>query len=426
MTADTASTQYVRALDGVRGVAILAVMVHHLAQDAGQMQLHVSDWLAKILTVLSYGYGGVDVFFVLSGFLITSILLEQKSHKHYFSFFYARRVLRIFPLYYGVLFLVLALPVASNFPQLCMRYRQYDMYLWCYGTNIIQALTGKWLFGNLMHFWTLAVEEQYYLLCPLVVWLCSRPVLKTICLCGIFLPPILRLVIVQLAQPDPNSACIMATTLTPCHLDGLALGSFIAVCLPDWISSGRSSGYGRLLSVYTVVAAVVFFALHQLQEIPLIVAVGPTLFAVWAFLIIKAIVVTKNPLSGNAIARVFENGFLVFFGVYSYGLYVIHGVIRPPVFPMTEIVAAAGSDDLGWFVHALLFTAACTGLAVLSYKFYESQFLKLKRYFPRHDHAPAVPLPGGLLESDQEGGSGAGTRVDTDAGSAADTGAVDK
>src|SRR5262249_2846553 len=119
-------------------------------------------------TILARGWMGVDLFFVLSGFLITGILLDSRGADGYFSSFYARRFLRIFPLYYGFLalwFLVLAYVFGSAYSDLFARERQ--VWFWSYTANWGRPDE----LGALGHFWSLAIEEQFYLVWPLVVWL---------------------------------------------------------------------------------------------------------------------------------------------------------------------------------------------------------------------------------------------------------------
>ena len=152
------------SLDGWRGVAILLVFVRHyfLTTNAHTW------WLKGLSGVASAGWIGVDLFFVLSGFLITGILLDTRGHKRYFLNFYARRTLRIFPLYYGVLFGALALT-----PFLHLQWRVGDITHFLYIDNIsVQfnpALMKVMPWLNLDAMWSLAVEEQFYLLWPAII-----------------------------------------------------------------------------------------------------------------------------------------------------------------------------------------------------------------------------------------------------------------
>ena len=157
-------------LDGIRGIALLAVMLSH-----GGPLIIRGGILSKILVYsMVPGWSGVELFFVLSGFLIAGILLKTKSADNYFSSFYARRFLRIFPIYY--LAVTVALLVAGHnswwnaqLPPLLKTRIAYYFYLqnWPIFWKNHVFIVGN-AFG---HFWSLAVEEQFYLICPLIIWL---------------------------------------------------------------------------------------------------------------------------------------------------------------------------------------------------------------------------------------------------------------
>src|SRR5262249_22300996 len=149
----------------------------------------------------SMGWMGVDIFFVLSGYLITSILLEQRGEAHFFRNFYMRRVLRLFPLYY-FLFLVAAVLT----PFLHVHWRPAHLALMFYGANVVLPFDNS--IGslgplNLFHVWSLSVEEQFYLIWPwLVGSSLSKGTLRRVCLAGIVAAPVLRLVLLYgHAQP---------------------------------------------------------------------------------------------------------------------------------------------------------------------------------------------------------------------------------
>ena len=155
-------------LDAIRGLAILLVTVYRFNGGAAGAEEHVNS----VFRLATLGFRGVDLFFVLSGFLITGILLDTKRQPGYFRNFYARRALRIFPLYFGVLFVAFfVLPIASpRIAAIFAEARDHQAWLWLYGTNILQARNGGWPFGHFDHFWSLAVEEHFYLVWPLVIF----------------------------------------------------------------------------------------------------------------------------------------------------------------------------------------------------------------------------------------------------------------
>src|SRR4030095_11127987 len=161
MKAATLTKSYYPALDGLRGFAILGVLLQHNF---------------SFLPIPKYGWVGVDLFFVLSGFLITEILLKTKEHKNYLPNFYIRRILRIFPLYYGSLILFFALgPLVSQFKDQYSYYSANQGMLWAYLQNWLYIakprLDDHTVFS---HFWSLSVEEQFYLVWPLLVLACNK------------------------------------------------------------------------------------------------------------------------------------------------------------------------------------------------------------------------------------------------------------
>ncbi len=174
--------KHLPALDGLRGIAVMMVMVHHL------FLTKVYPVPERVEMLVHSGWMGVDLFFVLSGFLITGILLDAKHGPHRFINFYMRRVLRIFPLYYGVLaFFLIFLPLLSvmlgggpSFLRSMVAeldpIRVHQWRLWLY----LQNFGGSWKLFN--HFWSLAVEEHFYLFWPAVIFFTSeRGALRACC-----------------------------------------------------------------------------------------------------------------------------------------------------------------------------------------------------------------------------------------------------
>jgi peptidoglycan/LPS O-acetylase OafA/YrhL len=210
-------------LDGVRGLAILLVLTFHFAvmYDCEEMLRHW--WLRP----LAGGWCGVDLFFVLSGCLITGILLDAKGGSHFFRNFYARRALRIFPLYYGFLVLIfLARPVFALSSDALADMDRARSWLGLYGQNVWLMFSGRWLPPLVNHLWSLAVEEQFYLAWPFLVWLCSRRRLAWVC-GGVLAGCLALRVAMMLAGLDPMVAYVFTLT----RLDGFAAGGLVALAL---------------------------------------------------------------------------------------------------------------------------------------------------------------------------------------------------
>ena len=196
-------------LDGLRAVAIFAVIL-----------LHAGVWRS--------GGVGVDLFFVLSGFLITGILLDAKASapawRAYAWPFYMRRALRIFPVAFAALGLVFVVaPALGVWPATPFG---EQIWFWTYLSNWY-AGPRSYATMHLQHFWSLAVEEQFYLVWPLIVWSCPRSTLKRICVAGVILIPLLRMLIA--AQYIHVSATAMALVPTVLRFDGLAAGAWLAI-----------------------------------------------------------------------------------------------------------------------------------------------------------------------------------------------------
>ena len=216
---------YVPALDGIRGIAIILVMLHHFTLYSGLRDDSLADKLFYHSTYA--GWVGVDLFFVLSGFLITGILIDAKRTDGYFRNFYVRRFLRIFPLYYGVLIVAfLLIPrlvhLGSNYQELL----QQQAWYWTYLINIRIALEGWPVNGTLAHFWSLAIEEQFYLVWPFVIFALNKRSLLKLCAALALISLVIRLLLGMSDYP-----VTAAYVLTIARIDTLAIGAFLAVAV---------------------------------------------------------------------------------------------------------------------------------------------------------------------------------------------------
>ncbi len=381
---------HVPVLDGIRGLAILAVMWNHATHYGGT---HAFDAWFNYLSW--WGWIGVDLFFVLSGYLITGILLDSRGSSRFFGNFYARRALRIFPLYYAVVaFSFLVLPPllppaqAERFGRIAGDGPYYLLYL----QNFVLARGGV-RHGVLGVTWSLAIEEQFYFVWPSVVYFCSPRELKRLT-GALFVTALVCRAVFSLGL---HLAPFSIYVLTPCRMDSLAAGAYLAVRareaggLQALAPAARRIGFAAALAA---VALVVGERLGGLVDIwtpgqgPISIIVGFRLVALAAGALL-VLVVTAKPAS--RLHRVFASPRLRFFGIYAYGLYLVHlpicGVLAVYVFgpayrqPPHTFPMIWGTEIFGQILFYGLALACVVPVAWLSYHLYEKHFLKLKRFF---------------------------------------------
>jgi peptidoglycan/LPS O-acetylase OafA/YrhL len=343
---------YLPELDGLRGLAILWVVLYHCDP------LLQGTWMHR---VAEWGWAGVDIFFVLSGFLITANLLGARDKPHYFHNFHARRALRIWPVYVLVLAVVyLNAPwfIVPNAGVLgAIKVAPWLAYIF-----FVQNLFHLSLPSALGPTWALAVEEQYYFLwAPLVRWLRRPWMLAVVLTCALICSPLLRHLNPQWLWTLPSHTLI--------KLDGIALGSLMALGLYT-IQLNRRVCLWLGIGVFVLGIAAAATVAGGTALLDTALAAG---FA-GAVLAAMASSGAHNPL--NALLR---RGPLAFYGRISYGLYMIH---------------IAAFIFIGWFDLRMVRYGMSGNLAVVAARFavstalatalwygFESQILKLKRYF---------------------------------------------
>jgi peptidoglycan/LPS O-acetylase OafA/YrhL len=371
---------------------------HFVVHDEG-----VKSRLAKVFVGCGrLGWIGVDVFFVLSGFLITRILLRAKGRPSYFRSFYMRRVLRIFPLYYGVLLVIFGLiPLVyrSHDPDVLRIYGD-QMWLWTYSSNILNAIRGDFAFNadwlSLNHFWTLCVEEHFYLVWPALVLFLNRRMLVRVSLGIMLLVPILRTVLVSL-----HVSAWTLLTFTPCRFDALVMGGLLA------IGASERDGFRQLLrwapfvfGASVAALMVIVCVKHQgsASLAPLMQSIGYSLLGTAS----GALLILALSPRANWLTRNLQNRALAGLGKYSYGAYVLHQLLQPTFFrwfPPARIAAATGSELAGVVGHAALGFVLSIAAALLSWHAYEKHFLRLKKYFTYSAPPANVPEGGGVMPS---------------------------
>jgi peptidoglycan/LPS O-acetylase OafA/YrhL len=385
-TAEAAGARHVTELDGIRGLAILLVLITHFGVYGHES---VGWFGAAYHKLVDFGWSGVDLFFVLSGFLITGILLESKGSPGYFRSFYMRRVLRILPLYYCavMVFFIVLLPAlrilapgratitgATRLPAIEQLWYYFHLSNWRIAYNVT--------YNGVDHFWSLAIEEQFYAVWPLVVFLLSRRALLRVCGGVMALSFMLRSLpsVHASMQHYPH----VVYCLTPFRVEPLALGSCLAVLISDerfrahwreWAAAAAGAGALCLAVVMAVTRSSSFepipMAMFGYSGVGLVAAAG----------VCYAAMRSGASSPGAAFLR---SPALVELGRLSYGIYVIHrplSILAPPV-------QAALMPRIGGVAASLVVTfvgsAASYFLAIGSWHWIEQPFLRLKSRFPYH------------------------------------------
>ena len=383
MRASTAATSAspsearIPALNGVRGLAILLVLIwHYFVVDAHP---EPGSFLDTLKGAFKLTFAGVDLFFVLSGFLIGGILIRYRGTENFFQVFYARRFARLMPIYMAMiaLYVLLSPWLAANGTEaarwLLDGHSQtipawtYVLYLQNFTMAAIKDWGGEWLAVT----WSLAIEEQFYLLAPLLVWL---------------LP--LRYLRADAPRPhrtvaDPTAPVALFATggpmaayvLLPCRWDALCIGMLIATQIHVYGYEARLRGNQSMLAALLGLAFVTVAVITALglgaASVPM-ATLGYTLLGLAAGAIIVAALYHDNPI----LQAVFANSALAWLGRVSYGVYIlhqpVHGSSRSPMTAASRKLS--GPTDLALVLVALLLTCV---VAELSYRYFEKPILDL-------------------------------------------------
>lgn len=378
------------ALDGVRGIAILTVFLYDCLKVPGGGLLNLVLRKASVA-----GWTGVDLFFVLSGFLITGILIDSRGKPGYLRSFFARRSLRIFPLYFlalAVTFVAVpqlaqywspAQPVALKVSELS----RDQFWYWTYLQNWHFAYEGHWPQVNYLgHFWSLAVEEQFYLVWPFVVGYLATRSLAKVCWACIGLALALR---VGLSISGAPAIALYVPTVT--RMDSLCLGALFAMGLRSPVWYPRLVRWAWPMMSLLAVVIVGIDAVWPLLKTEQVGSqtIGHTLLGLmFGCFVFSAAAVSPQ----HGFARVLSLRCLTLPGQFSYAMYVIHRPIYKLVLKLNSSVLPESVQPLAIFAATLLATLA---VSALSWRFFEKPFLSLKALFPRPGESPAgrEPVP---------------------------------
>jgi peptidoglycan/LPS O-acetylase OafA/YrhL len=363
------------ALDGVRGLAILMVICSH----AFESNYNSGGFLLRFIgRLFYYGLFGVDLFFVLSGFLITGILYDSLDDDGYFRKFYVRRALRIFPLYYGVLGVCLLLTWPLNLHWGVMGWLLVFYLQNLRPAGILSLYPGAHIV--LYHFWSLAVEEQFYLVWPAVVFFVrGRSGLLRTTLIASAGALMLRLILVVFGA---SPFAIHVTTI--CRADSLLLGGALALLYRSrrWAQVAKAAPWGFAGAMAILVGMILIVEPH-LAGHPMGVRLWGEGFS-YTFLALASVgLIAWSLQPGSLCSWLFELRPLRFLGKYSYGIYVLHVLVLAVMnLPLrAALLGATHSKLIAVAGAALTSLAVSIAAAYLSYHFYERPFLRLKHRF---------------------------------------------
>jgi peptidoglycan/LPS O-acetylase OafA/YrhL len=370
--------KYIAALDGIRGLAILLVLLIHIQQTGVvPAEFHLLN------LVMHGGWCGVDLFFVLSGFLITLGLLDSKGSSNYFSAFYMRRVLRIFPLYYTVLASVIVCSALFAHYMIFPSWRGWIPQHLLFVEN--WWMPWKDLTNNVLaHFWSLGIEEQFYFVWPACVWLLPRRRLAvlSVAVCAAVLA--LRFYVIQHYNPLP--LVVFMNTVT--RVDTLMVGALCAIVMRDrtllahvrrWLPTVAAIGACCVAVIVVGVRGISAqrYYTQTLGFTALALTFGP--LVMWAYLFRG---------SSNWYDRFFSMRPLTDLGKYSYGIYVYHYPVIVIAKMLFGTSAWFGHDNLRGLLFSFGAVVIAICVAVVSYELFEKRFLRLKRYFePSHERS---------------------------------------
>jgi peptidoglycan/LPS O-acetylase OafA/YrhL len=376
-----ASSHAVRELDGLRGIAILMVVLHHLWPSEGP--------LARFLPLANLGWLGVDLFFAISGALITGILVDSRGKPAYFRNFYARRALRIFPLYYLFVAAAFVAPLVQHGSGAAFLERSGSpVYYVFYLGNVPEAFFGKDPPCFLAVLWSLAIEEQFYVSFPFVVRALSPKALVRLLAAIVALAPLLRLALALAWPENPRLEYLFLF----CRADVIALGGLVAIAMrdPSFRPSRRIIDGAVVVSLGAVAVAARGGALER--ESIFGRTAGYSLVA-FAFASLVLFVLANREAARTRALRFAP---LCYLGQLCYGLYLLH---RPADVLVGRVLSVLALHPPAAAVLAID-VAAAVGIATASYYALEKPLLRLKRHFARDGSArPEAPAA-----ADDDGG----------------------
>jgi peptidoglycan/LPS O-acetylase OafA/YrhL len=363
--------RHIKALDGLRAFAVSLVMLYHLG-----------TYKLGGLTI-EFGWVGVQLFFVLSGFLITQILLNDRDQAlgDYLKRFYWRRSLRIFPLYFFYLLLVTAMFLASRQP---VKFVEQAPFLFTYTYNF-SSLTDAWYHSAfLTHLWSLSVEEQFYLLWPFLIYFLPHAWLRVLVVGLILAGPLFRWWLEHLLGPGTMPETLYWFTLT--HLDAFATGAAMVLFgryflrqVGQWmwlsilvaLGTGLANGWLWPGTIDWTSLGYPIAQLHNGQHLwsYSLLNIASAFIILWATQLPEGHWLASRPL--------------VAIGKVSYGMYVYHWAILAIVVRAYQALGGENYGPVGALAMFAGYFGVLYGVSYLSFQWFEARFIRLKDQFFR-------------------------------------------
>lgn len=347
----TNSKEKIPELDGIRGLAIALVIGYHCFK-------------------LAIGWVGVDLFFVLSGFLITGILLDTKDNQHYYKNFWARRVLRIFPLYYAVLILILL-------PAILFKINTIDepsITYWFYAQNWKFTFDGNFHAGKgtLNHFWSLAIEEQFYLIFPIIIKLFKPKALFATIISFIAIAIVLRFYLFY----NDNIGYYLFTFS---RIDSLLIGAALAYL----IRNNKELIIKYIHFVFIFSLSIIILIMYNGSWQDSYKHFGTFGYTIVALFFATLIIYSISTFKHNPLKKIFNNNILKYLGKIAYGLYVFHFIFYVLFKPALEklFFDLTESEIISKMIGSIVVLILTLITSYISYHFFEKRFLKMKKKF---------------------------------------------
>lgn len=398
--------EYIKSLDGLRAVAVILVILRH--------------WNYPLLN-LELGWIGVNIFFVLSGFLISSILLKDKERLSlgpFMKLFYLKRALRIFPIYYIYLIVVgLCLWIVANHSGTGLFTKSFEIFknncllLFSYTYNFdawlqLQGFTTPATSKFFDHLWSLSVEEQFYLIFPLIIFFTTRKQLKKLVLFILIAAPFLRIVVGEWFKINTGQEALVGLVLyksTVFQLDALATGILLSLIpirkiqLKEWqIASGLGVLIAGLLFIVNLLkhyGISINYSTFSFQLINIQIQYDTNTFLDYYYsfslvlINLLAALIIIACVKGMRSFNFLSNNLLVSIGKISYGVYIFHYGIYFILYKLVEFTIGHDIISTYWYLEGVIFIGyflVVIMVAKLSYQYIELPFLRKKKKLEKH------------------------------------------